>query len=175
VYREINLRSIWNIIVDSASMAGMVLFIISTASAFSWSLTIAQVPHEIARAVIALAGNSGTIFMLLSIAVLILMGAILEGLPAILIFAPLLLPIAPRFGIHPLQVGIVLILSMGVGNFLPPIGVGAYVCVSVSKTTLDAMMARFLPYLMTLLIGLVLIALVPWFSLVLPRAFHLIN
>jgi TRAP-type C4-dicarboxylate transport system permease large subunit len=74
-----------------------------------------------------------------------------------------------------LQVGIVLILSMGVGNFLPPIGVGAYVCVSVSKTTLDAMMARFLPYLMTLLIGLVLIALVPWFSLVLPRAFHLIN
>jgi tripartite ATP-independent transporter DctM subunit len=175
VYREVNLRSIWNIIVDSASMAGMVLFIISTASAFSWSLTIAQVPHEIARAVIALAGKSGTIFMLLSIAVLILMGAILEGLPAILIFAPLLLPIAPRFGIHPLQVGIVLILSMGVGNFLPPIGVGAYVCVSVSKTTLDAMMSRFFPYLVTLLIGLILIALVPWFSLVLPRAFHLID
>jgi len=175
VYREIDARAIWKLTVDSASMAGMVLFIISTASAFSWSLTIAQVPHEIAEAVIALAGNSATTFMLLSIAVLIVMGAMLEGLPAILIFAPLLLPIAPQFGINPLQLGIVLVLSMGVGNFLPPIGVGAYVCVSVSKTTLDEMMRHFLPYLTALLVGIVLIALVPWFSLVLPRAFDLIK
>ena len=113
--------------------------------------------------------------MLLSVFVLIVMGAMLEGLPAILIFAPLLLPIAPQFGINPLQVGIVLVLSMGVGNFLPPIGVGAYVCVSVSKTTLDAMMSHFLPYLAALLTGIVIIALVPWFSLVLPRAFDLIK
>jgi tripartite ATP-independent transporter DctM subunit len=175
VYREISLKGIWKLVVDSSSVAGMVLFIVSTASAFSWSLTIAQVPHEIAQAVISLAGKSGTGFMLLSIAVLIVMGAMLEGLPAILIFAPLLLPIAPQFGIHPLQLGIVLVLSMGVGNFLPPIGVGAYVCVSVSKTTLDAMMSRFMPYLIALIIGIVFIGLVPWFSLVLPRAFHMIN
>jgi tripartite ATP-independent transporter DctM subunit len=175
LYREISVKTIWKIIVDSASVAGMVMFIVSTASAFSWSLTIAQVPHEIAEGVISLAGKSGTGFMLLSIAVLIVMGAMLEGLPAILIFAPLLLPIAPQFGIHPLQLGIVLVLSMGVGNFLPPIGVGAYVCVSVSKTNLDAMMKTFMPYLIALIVGIVFIGLVPWFSLVLPRAFHMIN
>ncbi len=113
-------------------------------------------------------------FMLLSIFVLIIMGAILEGLPAILIFAPLLLPIAPLFGINPVQFGLVLIISMGLGNFLPPIGVGAYVCVAVSKTTLEDMMRHMVPYLVALLIGIVIVALVPWFSLVLPRAFHLI-
>ena len=175
LYREINLRSIWKIVVDSASVAGMVLFIISTASAFSWSLTVAQVPHEIAKAMISLAGTSSTMFMLLTIIVLIVMGAVLEGLPAVLIFAPLLLPIAPQFGINPLQLGMVIVLSMGLGNFLPPIGLGAYICVSVSKTTLDDMMSHMLPYAITLFIGIVLIALVPWFTLVLPRVFDLIN
>lgn len=175
VYRELTFRTIWNIIIDTASMAGMVLFIVSAASAFSWSLTVAQVPHEIAKLLISLAGSSATLFMLLSIFVLVVMGAMLEGLPAILIFAPLLLPIAPQFGINPLQLGIVLVLSMGLGNFLPPIGVGAYICVSVSKTTLDDMMHHMVPYVIALLIGIVLIAVVPWFSLVLPQAFHLIK
>lgn len=175
VYRELSLRDVWKIVVDTASMAGMVLFIVSAASAFSWSLTVAQVPHEIAQLLISVAGNSGTVFMLLSIFVLVVMGAILEGLPAILIFAPLLLPIAPQFGINPLQLGIVLVLSMGLGNFLPPIGVGAYVCVSVSKTTLDDLMHHMVPYIVALLTGIVLIATVPWFSLILPKVFHLIK
>ena len=175
VYRELNFRTLWKVILDTASMSGMVLFIVSTASAFSWSLTVAQVPHEIAKILIAISGSSAAVFMLLSIVVLVVMGAILEGLPAILIFAPLLLPIAPQFGVNPLQLGIVLVLSMGVGNFLPPIGVGAYVCISVSKTTLEDMMRHYLPYLTALLIGIVLIALVPWFSLVVPRAFNLVK
>ncbi|MDR3589622.1 MAG: TRAP transporter large permease subunit [Negativicutes bacterium] len=174
IYRELTLRAIWKMVVETAAKAGMVLFIVSTASAFSWSLTVAQVPHEIAKLLIAVAGSSPTVFMLLSIFVLIVMGAILEGLPAILIFAPLLLPIAPAFGIHPVQFGLVLVISMGLGNFLPPIGVGAYVCVAVSKTTLEEMMRHMLPYLVALLVGIIIVALVPWFSLVLPRAFHLI-
>jgi len=175
VYRELTLRAIWRMIVETASKAGMVLFIVSTASAFSWSLTVAQVPHEIAKLLILVAGSSPTGFMLLSIFVLIVMGAILEGLPAILIFAPLLLPIAPLFGINQVQYGLVLVISMGLGNFLPPIGVGAYVCVAVSKTTLEDMMRHMLPYLVALIIGIIIVALVPWFSLVLPRAFHMIN
>jgi tripartite ATP-independent transporter DctM subunit len=174
-YRELSLRAIWRMAVETASKAGMVLFIVSTASAFSWSLTVAQVPHEIATLLISLAGSSSTIFMLLSIFVLIVMGAILEGLPAILIFAPLLLPMCPQFGINPLQFGLVLVISMGVGNFLPPIGVGAYVCVAVSKTTLEEMMRHLFPYLVALLVGILIVALVPWFSLVLPRAFGLIS
>jgi tripartite ATP-independent transporter DctM subunit len=175
VYRELRLRALWDMAVETAAKAGMVLFIVSNASAFSWSLTVAQVPHEIAGLLISLAGNSTTIFMLLSVFVLIVMGAVLEGLPAILIFAPLLLPIAPQFGINPLQYGLVLILSMGLGNFLPPLGVGAYVCVSVSKTTLEDMMRRMFPYIVALLAGIFIVALVPWFTTVLPKAFHLIN
>lgn len=175
VYRQLSFRAIWDITVETASKAGMVLFIVSNASAFSWSLTVAEVPHEIARALISIAGNSSTIFMILSIIVLIVMGAILEGLPAILIFAPLLLPIVPQFGINPLQFGLVLILSMGLGNFMPPIGLGAYVCVAVCQTKLEDMMKRMFPYVIALLVGIFIIALVPWFSLVLPRAFHLIS
>ncbi|MHB1653299.1 MAG: TRAP transporter large permease [Desulfitobacteriaceae bacterium] len=174
IYREINLKAFWHILLESAAKTGMVLFIISTASAFSWTLTIARVPHELARLLTSL-GGSAWAFMLATIIILIVMGAVLEGLPAILIFGPLLLPIAPQFGINPLQLGIVLIIAMGIGAFLPPIGVGAYVCVSVSKTTLEDMMHHMLPYLLVLIIGLLLVAFVPWFSLVLPRVFNLIK
>jgi len=175
LYRELTLPAIWHIVVETASKAGMVLFIVSTASAFSWSLTVAQVPHEIARLLLSVAGTSSIIFMLLSIVVLIIMGAVLEGMPAILIFAPLLLPMAPLFGINPVQFGLVLVISMGLGNFLPPVGVGAYVCVAVSKTTLEEMMRHLVPYIIALLIGILLVAFVPWFSLALPKAFGMIN
>jgi tripartite ATP-independent transporter DctM subunit len=174
VYRGINFKNMWEILIESCAKAGMVLFIVTTASAFSWSLTVAQVPHDLAMLMSSLGGSS-TVFMLITIIVLIIMGAMLEGLPAILIFGPLLLPIAPQFGINPLQYGMVLIISMGLGSFLPPIGVGSYVCVAIMKTTIEDTLKHMLPYIVFLLIGILLIAFIPWFSLVLPQAFHLIK
>jgi TRAP-type C4-dicarboxylate transport system permease large subunit len=118
--------------------------------------------------------GSATLFTLATIATLVVMGALLEGLPALLIFGPLLLPMAPNFGIDPLQYGLVMIIAMGLGAFSPPIGVGMFVTCSICETTMENATRHMLPYLVVLIIGLLLVAFVPWFSMVAPRLLNLI-
>jgi tripartite ATP-independent transporter DctM subunit len=173
LYRALTLDGIWRVMIDTSAKAGMVLFITSTASTFSWSLTLAKIPQQIASMLGVLHG-SAWLFMLGTIVTLVLMGALLEGLPALLIFGPLLLPVAPSFGIDPLQYGIVMIIAMGVGAFSPPIGVGMYVTCSICETTMESATRHMLPYLLVLAIGLLLVAFVPWFTLIAPRLMHMI-
>jgi tripartite ATP-independent transporter DctM subunit len=173
LYSALTVKGFWRVLVETSAKAGMVLFITSTASTFSWSLTLARIPQQIAASLGVLHGSSW-LFMLGTIVTLVLMGALLEGLPALLIFGPLLLPIAPSFGIDPLQYGIVMIIAMGVGAFSPPIGVGMYVTCSICETTMESATRHMLPYLAVLAIGLVLVAFVPWFSLIAPRLLHMI-
>lgn len=171
VYRGINLHGFWRLLSETATMAGMILFIVSAGGAFSWSLTIASLPDRIAELLTAL-GGSTWLFLLATIVILIIMGALLEGLPALLVFGPLLLPVAEQFGINPLQYGIVLIFAMGLGSFAPPIGVGLYVACSVGGASMERTSRHMLPYLVVLILGLVLVAFIPWFSLVLPGLMH---
>jgi len=158
---------------QTAAQAGMVLFITSTASTLSWSLTLAKVPQRIAG-LFAVLDGSAWLFMLATIVTLVLMGALLEGLPALLIFGPLLLPMVPTFGIDPIQYGMVMIIAMGLGAFSPPIGVGMFVTCSIAGTTMENAARHMVPYLVVLVIGLLLVAFVPWFSLIVPRLLHMI-
>jgi tripartite ATP-independent transporter DctM subunit len=172
-YRSLGPKQLWSVVTTTTAKAGMVLFITSTASTFSWSLTIAKLPQQIATLFSVLHG-SATMFMIAAVVTLVIMGALLEGLPALLIFGPLLLPMAPGFGIDPLQFGIVLIIAMGLGAFSPPIGVGMFVTCSICDTTMENATRHMVPYLVILVAGLLLVALVPWFSLIVPRALGLI-
>ena len=172
-YKAINGHGLWKIIRGSAVKAGTILFIIAAGGAFSWTLTIATIPHKIA-ALFQYLGHSSSLFMLATVFTLIVMGAILEGLPALLVFGPLLLPLAPVFGVDQLQYGIVLIIAMGLGSFSPPIGLCIYVCCSVTGTTMEEAAPRMLPYIIVVILGLLAVAFIPWFSLVLPRLLHLI-
>ncbi|MEP7096902.1 MAG: TRAP transporter large permease subunit [Dokdonella sp.] len=167
-YRALSMRRLWQVMANTAAQAGMVLFITGTASAFSWSLTLAKLPQKIAG-LFTVVGGSAWLFMLATVVTLVIMGALLEGLPALLIFGPLLLPLAPGFGIDPLQYGIVMIIAMGLGAFSPPIGVGMFVTCSICDTTMENATRHMLPYLVVLVVGLLLVAFVPWFSLVVPR------
>jgi tripartite ATP-independent transporter DctM subunit len=173
VYRTLSGQQLWRVMVNTAAQAGMVLFITSTASTFSWSLTIARMPQKIAALFDSLHG-SATLFMLATIVTLVVMGALLEGLPALLIFGPLLLPMVVQFGIDPLQYGIVIIIAMGLGAFSPPIGVGMFVTCSICDTTMENASRHMVPYLIVVVIGLLLVAFVPWFSLVVPKMLHMI-
>jgi tripartite ATP-independent transporter DctM subunit len=173
VYRTLGGRQLWRVMTGTAAQAGMVLFITSTASTFSWSLTIAKMPQKIAALFTALHG-SATLFMLATIVTLVVMGALLEGLPALLIFGPLLLPMVGQFGIDPLQYGVVMIISMGLGAFSPPIGVGMFVTCSICDTTMENASRHMVPYLLVVVIGLLLVAFIPWFSLIAPRLLHMI-
>ena len=172
IYKELNFKKFWNIMLDTSVKAGMVLFITSAGCAFSWTLTSVGIPQKIAQLMISVAGHSDWIFMLITVVVLIVMGALLEGIPALLVFAPMLVPIVPQFGIDPLQYGMVLLIAMGLGAFSPPIGVAFYIVLSVCGTTLEETSRAMVPYLVVLFLGLLLVAFVPWFSLVIPKLLH---
>jgi len=110
-----------------------------------------------------------------SVIALIVLGSLLEGLPAILILAPLLVPLAPQAGVDPLHYGIVLLVAMGIGAFLPPLGVGFYIACSVVRGHADRATRAMIPYFIVLLIGVMLVAYVPWFTLSLPHALGMLR
>jgi tripartite ATP-independent transporter DctM subunit len=169
-YREMDLRGLGRTVVDSAALSGMVLFILAAASAFSWVLTTASLPQHLVELLHGV-NDSSLVFLVGSIALLIAAGTLLEGLPALNVLAPLLLPIAVQLGISPLHYGIVLVIAMGIGAFMPPAGVGFYVCCAIQRTEVEPASRAMMPYLGVLIAGLLVVAFVPALTLVLPHAF----
>lgn len=169
VYREFNAKETLRTVVDSAALSGMVLFILAAASAFSWMLTVAGVPQRLVTMLHSF-NDSTVIFMVGSIVLLILTGTLLEGLPALNVLAPLLLPIAGQLGVNELHYGIILVIAMGIGAFMPPAGVGFYVCCAIQRTKVEEASRAMFPYLVVLVVGLLFVAFVPWFTLLLPKA-----
>src|SRR6202035_3821289 len=139
-------------------------------SAFSWTLTVAYLPQRLVE-LLGGVGNSTVIFMLGSILLLIVVGVLLEGLPSLNVVAPLLIPIAGKLGISELHYSLVLIIAMGIGGFMPLAGVGFYVCCAIMRCDIERASRAALPYLIMILVGLLFVAFVPWFSLALPRYF----
>ena len=174
VYREVGVKTFFNMVSEATTVSAMVLFTLAAAQAFSWVLSIAQLPNGLAELVKSLHGNV-TIFMTASIVALVILGSLLEGLPALLILAPLLLPIAPQLGINPLHYGIVLLIAMGIGAFLPPLGVGFYIACAVGRAPIARASRIMMPYVAVLLIGLLFVAFIPWFTLSLPALFGFVR
>ena len=172
LYRTMRLGGLSVALGHAAVTSGMILFMVSAGGAFSWTLTIGGLPNLITRLLNSIGGSSA-VFMTASIVTLIVMGSMLEGLPSLLIFGPMLLPLAAQYGINELHFGIVLIIAMGIGTFIPPFGICYFVTCSVLEATVEESTPRFLPYLIITIVGLILIASVPWFSLALPAALHL--
>jgi tripartite ATP-independent transporter DctM subunit len=170
VYREMGLSGFVRAVGDAAALSGVLLFIFAAASAFSWALTVAYLPQRLVD-LLGTTGNSATIFMIGSIALLICVGVLLEGLPSLNVLAPLLLPIAAKVGLSELHYALVLIIAMGVGGFMPLAGVGFYVCCAVMRCDIEAASRAMIPYLAVVLIGLLIVAFVPWFVLFLPNKF----
>ena len=171
VYREMDARRFLATVIDGAAMTGMILFILAAASSFSWVLTIADLPAQLV-ALLDSVNGSRVIFLLASILVLVVVGSLLEGLPALNVMAPLLMPLAVQFGVNQLHYGMVLIIAMGVGAFMPPAGVGFYVCCAIMRVDIGRASRAMLPFFAVLIAGLLIVAFVPWLTLVLPRLFH---
>jgi tripartite ATP-independent transporter DctM subunit len=170
LFREARLRDLARMISDASTVAGMVLFTLAAAQSFSWVLAAAQVPQRLAM-LVASGHDSPVIFMGASIVMLVVLGMLLEGLPALLILAPLLVPLAPGLGIDPLHYGIVLLIAMGIGSFLPPLGIGFYIACAVARARMERASRIMVPYAVVLLLGLLVVAYVPEFTLFLPRVF----
>lgn len=168
-FRELTPRALVRLFVRSSSMAGGILFIVAAASSLSFALTIEQIPQLMSSFMIGFAHQWGSLtFILLSMVMMIVFGAVLEGAPALIIFGPLLTPIAQQLGIHPLHFGTVMVIAMGLGLFAPPIGLGLFATCALTGTEVKNVARPMLKYLAVLLVTLVLIVLVPSFSLWLP-------
>ena len=163
LYRKFEWRRLYPMLVDTACLSGAILFIIGTATGMAWALTQSGFSRALAQTMGAVPGGAQG-FMAISVVAFVVLGSILEGIPAIVLFGPLLFPIARALGINDVHYAMVVVLAMGVGLFAPPFGVGYYAACAIGRVSPDAAMRRIWPYLGALFLGLVLVAAVPWFS-----------
>jgi len=163
VYRCFDWRRVMPILIETAALSGAILLIIGAASAMAWSLTQAGFAQTLAGIMTSVPGGRAG-FMAVSIVLFIVLGSVLEGLPSLVLFGPLLFPLAQQQGINEVQYGIVAILAMGIGLFSPPFGVGFYQTCLISKASSDDALGRIWPYMATLVVALILVATVPWIS-----------
>ncbi|HTE77480.1 MAG TPA: TRAP transporter large permease subunit [Xanthobacteraceae bacterium] len=164
VYRRFDWAALRPMLVSTACLSGAILLIIGTATAMAWGLTQSGFSRTLAAAMTGLPGGAVS-FMAASIAAFVVLGSVLEGIPAIVLFGPLLFPIAKAVGIHEVHYAMVVILAMGIGLFAPPFGVGYYAACAIGRVEPVAGMRPICGYLLALVIGTIIVAAVPWISI----------
>lgn len=164
VYRQFDWKRLYPMLVETASLSGAILFIIGCATAMAWALTQSGFSRQLVAVMSVMPGGQIG-FMAISVVAFIVLGSVLEGIPAIVLFGPLLFPVARAVGIHEVHYAMVVIFAMGLGLFAPPFGVGFYAACAIGRVDPDRAMAHVWPYLGALFIALILIAAIPWFSI----------
>ena len=164
VYRKFDWSRIYPMLVGTAALSGAILFIIGAATGMAWALTQSGFSTSLAEAMKALPGGATT-FMAVSLIAFIILGSVLEGIPAIVLLGPLLFPIARQVGIHEVHYAMVVTLAMGIGLFAPPFGVGYYAACAISRIHPNEGMKPIVGYMIALFIGTVLVAAIPWISI----------
>ncbi len=163
VYRQFDWKRLGPMLVNTASLSGAILLIIGTATAMAWGLTQSGFSRLLAEVMGGLPGGA-PMFMAVSVVAFIILGSVLEGIPAIVLFGPLLFPIARQLGINDVHYAMVVVLSMGLGLFAPPLGVGYYAACAIGHVNPDVGIRPIVGYMIALLIGVIVVAAVPWIS-----------
>ncbi len=164
VYRQFDVKRIYPMLIETASLSGAILFIIGCATAMAWALTQSGFSRQLAEMMSAVPGGKAG-FMAISVVVFVVLGSVLEGIPAIVLFGPLLFPVARAVGIHEVHYAMTVIFAMGLGLFAPPFGVGFYAACAIGRVNPDRAIPQVWPYLAALLVALIIIAAFPWLSI----------
>jgi len=151
-------------LIETAALSGAILFIIGAATAMAWALTQSGFSRQLVAIMSGVPGGPAG-FMAISVVAFVILGSVLEGIPAIVLFGPLLFPIARAAGVHEVHYAMVVIFAMGIGLFAPPFGVGYYGACAISRIDPSAGMRPILGYIAAMFIGLILVAAFPWFSI----------
>lgn len=167
-YRNISFKSFWNIVVESAKMSGMVVFLIGVSNILGWVMAFTQIPQAISEALLGVTTNPILILLIMNV-ILLVAGTFMDVTPAILIFTPLFLPIVKTFGMDPVQFGLILVYNLCIGNITPPVGNTLFVAIKVGRSSLSKVMPYMLAYYVAILVGLLLVTYVPFISLGLPQ------
>jgi tripartite ATP-independent transporter DctM subunit len=164
LYRKFEWRRLYPMLIETASLSGAILLIIGMATAMAWALTQSGFSRQLVTMMEQVPGGKLG-FLAVTIAVFAILGSVLEGIPAIVLFGPLLFPAARALGVHDVHYAMVVILAMGIGLFAPPFGVGFYAACAIGRVSPDDAMGRVWPYLGAVLIALIVVALIPWLSI----------
>ncbi|NEU95348.1 TRAP transporter large permease subunit [Bradyrhizobium uaiense] len=164
IYRKFNWRRLVPMLIDTACLSGAILFIIGTATGMAWGLTQSGFSRALAASMAGLPGGSAS-FIAVSILAFVILGSVLEGIPAIVLFGPLLFPIARQVGVHEVHYAMIIILAMGIGLFAPPFGVGYYAACAIGRVDPAEGIRPIWGYMLALLIGLIIVAIFPWISI----------
>lgn len=167
LHRELSVAFLWRALVRTGVSTGAVMLMIAGANVLAWLLTVEQVPQALADAIAAVGGGK-TVFLLFSLVVFLILFALLDGIPGMLMLIPVFVPIAKQLGIDPLHYGIIMTTVMGIALFLPPLGVGLYIVLGLSNATLPALSRALAPYLATMFAVAVVVAFWPGLVFALP-------
>ncbi len=168
-YRSVKFRACWLALREAALVSGMVLLMVGMANLLVQAIVIDGLGTTLASTFSGTAHP--TVFLFLSVAALIVIGFVLEGFPAILIAAPILLPLATKVGVDPLQFGILIIMSTGIGVMMPPIGIGFYIACAIGEAPVNEAMRPAVYYNAFLILGVVFVILFPQITTWLPMVF----
>ncbi|MCA0916853.1 TRAP transporter large permease [Halomonas denitrificans] len=160
VYRDLSLKDVYRVMIQSAITTSVIMLVIATSAVLSWTLSSAQIPAQIASSVLSLSTNP-YIVLLLVVAVILLTGVFIETASALIILTPVLLPLVTQLGIDPVHFGLIIVVGLAIGMITPPVAINLYVASSVTQLPLERITRSILPYLLGLIGVLLLVVYVP--------------
>lgn len=174
IYREIKVKELPDILLKAGGITAIVMFLIATSSAMSWILSYENIPQMLSDLLLTISENPLIILLIINL-LLIIVGAFMDMTPAVLIFTPILLPVAESIGMSPIHFGIMLVLNLSIGLCSPPVGAVLFVSCSVGKTSIEKIIRPMVPLYIAMFFALMLVTYIPTISEFLPRYFGLIN
>lgn len=173
IYRSISLKEIPKILLESAKMTSIVIFMIGVSSIMSWVMSFTNIPAIIAEALLGLTDNKYLIMIIINI-ILLIVGTFMDPTPAILIFTPIFLPICQSFGMHPVHFGIMITFNLCIGTITPPVGPILFTGCKVADIKIEEVFKTLLPYFGVTILCLFIVTFIPVISMALPKAFGLV-
>lgn len=168
VYKSIKLSDLPGILRDACETTAVIMFLIAASAVMSFVLSFTGLPTAIGEALLSVSDNKYVILLLINL-LLLVAGMFMDITPAVLIFAPIFLPVVTSFGMDPIHFGIMMVMNMGVGNITPPVGSSLFSGCQVSGIDMEDMIKPLMPFYAAIFIALMLVAYVPWFSMVIPN------
>jgi C4-dicarboxylate transporter DctM subunit len=168
IYKELTLADLPVVLLDAAKLTGIVMLVLGMASAFSFVLAFERIPHDIAQFIIAHADN-WVVFVIFVNVLFLLLGMVMDALPALIILMPILVPAGVALGMEPIHIGIFIEANVAISLITPPVGVCLYVACGLSKLPIEEIVRPLIPFLLVLVATLGVISYVPEITLFLPR------
>lgn len=167
-YRTLKIKDLPSILLQTVIMTGVIMFLLATSSAMSFSMSITNIPAALSDMILGISANKMVILLVITVFLLVI-GAFMDIGPAILIFTPILLPIMTKLGVDPVHFGIIMIYNLAIGTITPPVGSGLYVGASVGKVKVEEVIKPLIPFYAAIIGVLLLITYIPELTLFLPR------